>query len=105
MITFQAPKTLVKLPAHRAALPGKVMSFYIVPLDPAYPAGAGHVPVRTFHNAPRSKALESVWLFRPHGHLIPTQSLNGESESIVFSYLASEKSNFLPGEMEAMACL
>jgi hypothetical protein len=42
----------VKLPAHRAGLPGKVISFYIVPpvvgsnrLDPAYKAGlAGHVP-------------------------------------------------------------
>jgi len=29
-----------------AGLPGKVISFYIVPLDPAYRAGlAGHVPV------------------------------------------------------------
>jgi hypothetical protein len=37
---------IVKLPAHRAGLPGKVISFYIVPLDPAYKAGlAGHVPV------------------------------------------------------------
>jgi hypothetical protein len=28
-------------------LPGKVISFYIVPLDPAYKAGlAGHVPVK-----------------------------------------------------------
>jgi hypothetical protein len=26
----------LKLPAHRAGLPGKVISFYIVPLDPAY---------------------------------------------------------------------
>jgi hypothetical protein len=30
----------VKLPAHKAGLPSKVISFYIVPLDPAYlPAG------------------------------------------------------------------
>ena len=37
---------IVKLPAHRAGLPGKVISFYIVPLDPAHSAGlAGHVPV------------------------------------------------------------
>jgi hypothetical protein len=37
----------VKLPAHRAGLPGKVISFYIVPLDPAYKAGlAGHSPVK-----------------------------------------------------------
>jgi hypothetical protein len=43
----------LKLPAHpvrtgtgKAGLPGKVISFYIVPLDPAYRAGlAGHVPV------------------------------------------------------------
>jgi hypothetical protein len=34
---------IVKLPAHRAGLPAKVISFYIVPLDPAYKAGlAGH---------------------------------------------------------------
>jgi hypothetical protein len=37
----------VKLPAHRAGLPGKEMSFLIVPLDPAYKAGlAGHLPVK-----------------------------------------------------------
>jgi hypothetical protein len=38
----------MKLSAHRAGLPGKVISFYIVPLDPAYPAGSGtgHVPVK-----------------------------------------------------------
>jgi hypothetical protein len=42
----------VKLPAHRAGLPGKVISFYIVPLDPAYKAGlAGHVPVNYFYIA------------------------------------------------------
>jgi hypothetical protein len=36
-----------KLPPHRAGLPGKVISFYVVPLDSAYKAGlAGHVPVK-----------------------------------------------------------
>ena len=36
----------VKLPAHRAGLPGKELFFYIVPLDPAYKAGlAGALPV------------------------------------------------------------
>jgi hypothetical protein len=35
----------VKLPAQRAGLPGKVISFCIVSLAPAYKAGfAGHVP-------------------------------------------------------------
>jgi hypothetical protein len=35
----------VKLPAHRAGLPGNEISFFIVPLDPAYKAGlAGHLP-------------------------------------------------------------
>jgi hypothetical protein len=39
----------VKLPDHRAGLPGKVISFYIVPLDPAHKAGlAGHVPVKSY---------------------------------------------------------
>ena len=37
----------VKLPVYRAGLPGKVISFYIVSLDPAYKAGfAGHVPAK-----------------------------------------------------------
>ena len=46
----------MKLPAHRAGLPGhavanrmraKEFSFLIVPLDPAYKAGlAGHLPVK-----------------------------------------------------------
>ena len=35
----------MKLPGHRPALPGNVVSFYIVPLDPAHSAWlAGHVP-------------------------------------------------------------
>ena len=41
-------------------------------------------PVKTLHNAPRSKALESVWLFRPHAQLIPPPSLKGDSEGMVF---------------------
>jgi hypothetical protein len=37
----------VKLPVHSAGLPGKVISFYIVPLNPAYKGGlAGHGPVK-----------------------------------------------------------
>ncbi len=36
---------VMKLPAHRAALPGKEVSFILCPLTPAYKAGlAGHVP-------------------------------------------------------------
>jgi hypothetical protein len=36
----------VKLPAHRAGFPGNEISFFIVPLDPAYKAGlTGHLPV------------------------------------------------------------
>jgi len=35
----------MKLPVHRTGLPGKELSFDIVPLDPAYKAGlAGHLP-------------------------------------------------------------
>jgi len=30
---------IVKLPAHRAGLPGNEISFLFVPLDPAYKAG------------------------------------------------------------------
>jgi hypothetical protein len=47
-------KRFVKLPAHKAGLPSKVISFYIVPFNPArfrvaitYKAGfAGHIPVK-----------------------------------------------------------
>ena len=47
-------KNIVKLPAHRAALPGKVISFYIVPLDPDYKAWlAGTVPVSDDHRGER----------------------------------------------------
>jgi hypothetical protein len=36
----------VKLPAYKAGLPGNEISFFIVPLDPAYKAGlAVHLPV------------------------------------------------------------
>jgi hypothetical protein len=39
----------VKLPGHRPGLPDNVISFYIVPLDPAHSAGlAGHVPAAFF---------------------------------------------------------
>jgi len=37
----------VKLPVHRTGLPGKELSFYIVPLDPAYPARAGRGTCRS----------------------------------------------------------
>jgi hypothetical protein len=40
-------ETSVKPPGHRPGLPGKVVSFYIVPLDPAYKAGlVGYVPAK-----------------------------------------------------------
>ena len=39
--------TNVKLPAHRAGLPGNEISFLFVPLDPPYKAGVtGHLPVK-----------------------------------------------------------
>ena len=45
----------VNLPGHRPGLPGKVISFHIVPLNPAYKAGlAGHVPVKELHFLPLS---------------------------------------------------
>jgi hypothetical protein len=40
-------ETSGKPPGHRPGLPGKVVCFYIVPLDPAYKAGlVGHVPAK-----------------------------------------------------------
>jgi hypothetical protein len=37
----------VKIPAHRAGLPGNEISFLTVSLDPAYKVGlAGHLPVK-----------------------------------------------------------
>jgi hypothetical protein len=41
---------IVKLPAHRAGLPGNVIPLYIVPRDPAQSAGlTGHAPAHQFH--------------------------------------------------------
>jgi len=43
-LLFSKRETM-KLPVHRTGLPGKELSFDIVPLDPAYKAGlAGHLP-------------------------------------------------------------
>jgi hypothetical protein len=51
----------VKLPGHRLGLPGKVISFHIVPLDPAGKAGlAGHVP------ANKCKCFVSNWEASEH---------------------------------------
>jgi hypothetical protein len=57
----------VKLPAHRAGLPGHAVasrmraneiSFFIVPLKPAYKAGlAGHLPVT--HQTVQEKASDA----------------------------------------------
>jgi hypothetical protein len=42
---FKQMQLHVKLPAHRAGVPGNEISFFIVPLDPTYKAGlAGHLP-------------------------------------------------------------
>jgi hypothetical protein len=49
---FEPRRQNLKLPAHRAGLPGKVILLYIVPLDPAYKAGlTGHVPVESLSHA------------------------------------------------------
>jgi hypothetical protein len=48
---------IVKLPAHSAGLPGKVISFYIVPLDPAYPARAGRGTFRSSYQFCFFKAI------------------------------------------------
>ena len=45
----------MKLPGNRPGLPGKVISFDIVPLDPAYPAKAGR---GTFRSNLKNKKLE-----------------------------------------------
>ena len=38
-------ESILKLLGHRPGLPEKVVSFHVVPLDPAYKAGlTGHVP-------------------------------------------------------------
>jgi hypothetical protein len=43
----------VKLPAHRAGLPGNEISFLIVPLDPDYKAAlSGHLPARLEKTGP-----------------------------------------------------
>jgi len=64
----------VKLPAHRAGLPGhevaskmraNEISFFIVPLDPAYKAGlAGHLPAKKRLD-PSPPLRESLWFSSP----------------------------------------
>ncbi len=54
----------MKLPAHRAGLRGKVISFHIVPLDPACEAGlAGHVPVKGGINEDQDFLLNGFFIF------------------------------------------
>jgi hypothetical protein len=58
----------VKLPVHRAGLPGNEISFFIVPLDPAYKAGlTGHLPVnpglRVQGRSYKIIALDGIGLF------------------------------------------
>jgi hypothetical protein len=46
----------VKLLGHRPGLPGKVILFHIVPLDPAYKTGlARHVPVASLKASKKEK--------------------------------------------------
>jgi len=54
-------KNIVKPPTHRAALPGKVISFYIVLLDPDDMTRlAAHVPVSDDHRGKRIRK-EITW--------------------------------------------
>jgi hypothetical protein len=57
---------IVKLPAHRAGLPGNEISFLFVPLEPAYKAGlAGHLPVKG-NSLPREGEIHN----HPHSEMI-----------------------------------
>jgi hypothetical protein len=58
IVTLLQDFLYLKLPAHRAGLPGKVISFCIVPLDPACKAGlTGHLPVKTKNFEKKPKEL------------------------------------------------
>jgi hypothetical protein len=51
----------LKLPAHRAGLPGNEISFLFVPLDPAYKAGlAGHLPANSFRELQPSRKIGEI---------------------------------------------
>jgi hypothetical protein len=74
-------RDLVKLPAHRAGLPGHAVaskmraneiSFFTVPLDPAYKAGLpGHLPAK-YPSDPFPKALiNRLPSSRGEGELVP----------------------------------
>jgi len=66
----------VKLPAHRSGLPGKEMSFLIVPLGPAYKAGlAGHLPVKV--QMPNAKSKEFQMSKRTEIRLRPRPEVKG----------------------------
>ena len=73
----------MKLHAHRAGLPGKVISFYIVPLDPAYRAGAGrgHVPVKLVKYLPFSFLF--LLFLRLRGYGIPVVGKRKSYEGLI----------------------
>jgi len=57
---------IVKLPAHRAGLPGKEISLLIVPLDPAYKTGlAGHLPAKNFPDPPIEMDIYPLCMITP----------------------------------------
>jgi hypothetical protein len=74
-VTPFLPGAYVKLPAHRAGLPGNEISFLIVPLDPAYKAGlAGHLPVNISPASPfsiRSNLYKIFTLFLCNLNILP----------------------------------
>ena len=53
----------MKLLAHRAGLPGIELLFYIVPLDPAYPALAGRGTCRSKDNFHKQFLITQIHFF------------------------------------------
>jgi hypothetical protein len=54
MLVMGITQNTMNPPAYSRGIPGKVISFYSVPLDPAYEAGlAGHVPATVTNHEPR----------------------------------------------------
>ena len=83
-----------KLPGHSPGLPGKVISFHIVPLGPAYKAGlAEHVPAKTKptenHAPDMEKGFSSSTWSRLVGEKIPFFALS--LASCIVTYIAQNK--------------
>ena len=81
----------MKLPAHRAVLPGNEISFLFVPLDPAYKAGlAGHLPVKIRWQSKKLQ-IQSAQILRNEAYLPYAMSLSNGSWTFYEAIIITSK--------------